>query len=101
LQKSTLVSIAVAFLVGIAGVIWICYISFKGSVMSFDSTNAPGALATPVPTRPPQPVVAAPAAAPVREDVFPTFIPTMVPTRAPVVVTPEPVRPNGPPPPDG
>jgi len=99
LKKSTLVTIAVAFLVGIGAVIWICYASFKGSVMAFDSTNAPAPLATPTPISP-APQAAATVAAPV-QDVFPTNIPTLAPTAAPAVETPPPVRPNGPPPPDG
>jgi hypothetical protein len=98
LRTSTLVKIAIAFIVGIAAVVWLCYISFKPSVMAFDSTNAPGALATPPPTRPPPP------AGPVRPNPMPTQeqdgIPAIIPT-APRIVTPAPNTPNGPPPPDG
>jgi hypothetical protein len=103
LKQSTLVSIAVAFLVAIGAVIWVCYLSFKGSVMSFETTNAPAPLATPPPTRPPPPVgapVVAPERAPAQaQDVFPTFIPTLAPTAAPQA--PSRQLPNGPPPPDG
>jgi hypothetical protein len=107
LKQSTLVTIAVAFVVAIVAVIWVCYFSFKGSVMSFEASNAPGPLPTPVATRPPPPVgpppverasVAPHTEAPARvEDVFPASIPTIAPT----VVTPVPQLPNGPPPPDG
>jgi hypothetical protein len=99
LRTSTLVKIAVAFIVGIAAVLWLCYISFKPSVMSFEATNTPGPLATPVPTRPPPPV------GPVRPNPMPTQaqdeIPAIIPTIAPRVVAPAPNTPNGPPPPDG
>ena len=99
MRTSTLVKIAIAFIVGIAAVVWVCYISFKPSVMSFEATNAPGPLVTPVPTRPPPPV------GPVRANPEPTQaqdeMPAIIPTIAPRVVTPAPNMPNGPPPPDG
>jgi hypothetical protein len=101
LKQSTLVAIAVTFLVGIAAVVWVCYISFKGSVMAFDSTNAPGPLVTPPPARPPV-YTAAPAVAPAVAPARSEFVfPTSIPIAAPAVVTPVPNRPNGPPPPDG
>lgn len=92
------------FIVGIVAVVWVCYVSFKGPVMSFESANAPGPLAAPAPAplaapapARPQPV-ASPVAAPTHsEDVFPTLIPTA----APRVVTPATNDQNGTPPPDG
>lgn len=101
MRKSTLVSIAVAFLVGIAAVIWVCYASFKGSVMSFEATNAPAPLVTPTPIRPPVAGAAHVAAPAQAQDVFPTLIPTLAPTAPPPIATPPPAGQPGPPPPDG
>lgn len=101
LKKSTLVSIAVAFIIGIAAVVWVCYVSFKGSVMSFEATNAPGPLPTTAPAPPPPtrlPVPVRPVAAPTQA---PFVFPTAIPKIAPNPVTPPPFQPNGPPPPDG
>jgi hypothetical protein len=103
LRKSTLVSIAVTFLVASAAVVWICYISFRSSVMSFEDTNAPGgaqAQVTPLPVRVPMRVTvpaAAPTPVPTEE---PALNPALIPTMAPLVVPKSPSRPNGPPPPD-
>jgi hypothetical protein len=103
LRKSTLVSIAVTFLVASAAVVWVCYISFKSSVMSFEDTNAPGgaqAQVTPLPVRVPMRVTvpaAAPTPVPTEE---PTLNPALVPTMAPLVVPNGTAKPNGPPPPD-
>jgi hypothetical protein len=104
LRKSTLVSIAVTFLVASAAVVWVCYISFKSSVMSFEDTNAPGgaqAQVTPlpvrVPVRPP-PAAVAPTPEPTEE---PALNPALIPTMAPIVIPrTSPGRPNGRPPPD-
>jgi hypothetical protein len=101
LRKSTLVSIAVTFLVASAVVVWICYASFKSSVMSFEDTNAPGgaqAQVTPVPVmHPPLRLPVAPTPVPTDE---PVLNPALIPTMAPLVVPSSPGKPNGPPPPD-
>jgi hypothetical protein len=97
LKRSTLVSIAVFFLVGSALVVWICYASFKSSVMSFEETNAPAQTVSPTPTRRPLPVV------------VPTDVPTqppeidpllLIPTQAPTAAPSTPGRPHGIAPPD-
>ena len=104
MRKSTLVSIAVTFLVASAAVVWVCYISFKSSVMSFEDTNAPGgaqAQVTPLPVRVPMRVtVPAGAPTPVPTD-EPTLNSALFPTMAPLVVPNGRAKPNGPPPPDG
>jgi hypothetical protein len=101
LRKSTLVSIAVTFLVASAVVVWICYASFKSSVMSFEDTNAPGgaqAQVTPLPVmHPPLHLPVAPTPVPTDE---PVLNPALIPTMAPLVVPSSPGKPNGPPPPD-
>jgi hypothetical protein len=97
-KKSTLVSIAITFIVGIGAVIWLCYVSFKDPVMSFETTNAPGPLPTAPPTLPPV-VVARPVVAPTQsQDVFPRIIPTIP---RPIIVTPAPNGQHEPPAPDG
>jgi hypothetical protein len=99
LKQSSIISIALALIIATVAVVWICYASFKDSVMAFDSTNSPAKLV-------PSPV-AAPVAMPVPVRVQP---PVAVPTKAPPVYRPPPVYappvtpvygPTQPPPPDG
>ena len=99
MKQSTIISIAVALIIATVVVVWICYASFKDSVMAFDSTNAPANL---VPSQ-----VAAPVTVPVPLRMQP---PVAAPTKVPTVYRPppayvppvEPVNgPTQPPPPDG
>lgn len=96
MKQSSIISIAVALIIATVAVVWICYASFKDSVMAFDSTNAPANLA---PATAPA-VVPAPVLAPT-----PVAVPTHAPAvyrPAPVYVPPVPVNgPTQPPPPDG
>lgn len=99
MKQSSIISIALALIIATVAVVWICYASFKDSVMAFDSTNAPAKL---VPTP-----VAAPVSYPAPVRVAP---PVAVPTKAPTISRPAPVYvppvepvngPTQPPPPDG